>query len=597
MTAVTLIYALAFAAYLSLAVRILRRTPRTALHWSCAAVLIALAVWSVEDIVHGMTSAPKNLAWIFGCIGSLGWISFASIHLTFAMVLTGRQRLLRTWPVLVAFILPPALFIYAQVAGKLTRAYTLTGDYVLTNYGWKTIWSNTFWVPSYYAYYALYTLASLYLILRLWRSARTFRARKQAGLILSTGLVSLVLGTVTDVILPQFAYLGVPDLAGALCLIWAGGIYFAVTRYGLMSVTPQAAAREIIATMADALFLLTPEGGVAIANQGAANLLGRDSRELRGQEAEQFFAAPDQFRQALARVGDEVALTALELECRGRDGRTIPVSVSSRLMRDRAGETVGSVWVLRDITARREAERRQAQLLAAVEDSNRELSSFAHVVSHDLKAPLRAIDSLLKWLVADYGERLDAEGRGVVDLLLARVKRMHDLIDGILEYSRAGRSLEEVADVDLSAVVSDVVDALTPPEHVSVALDGRFPVVRASRVKLEQVFQNLLSNAIKYSDKPQGFIRVGCSDEGEYWKFAVSDNGPGIAQRDQERVFELFHTLAPRDQSDSTGVGLAVVKKIVETYGGRVWVESEVGKGSAFYFTLPKAAVRGSVQS
>jgi two-component system sensor kinase FixL len=597
MTAVTLIYALAFAAYLSLAVRILRRTPRTALHWSCAAVLIALAVWSVEDVVHGMTSAPKSLAWTFGCIGSFGWISFASIHLTFAMVLTRRQRLLRTWPVLAALILPPALFIYAQIAGKLSGAYTLTGDYVLTSYGWKTVWANTLWVPSYYAYYALYTLTSLYLIFRLWRSARTFRVRKQAGLILSTGLISLVLGTVTDVVLPQFAYVGFPDLAGALCLIWAGGIYFAVTRYGLMSVTPQAAAREIIATMADALLLLTPEGGVAIANQGAADLLGRDSGELRGQEAGQFFAAPDQFRQALARVGDEVALTALELECRGRGGRTIPVSVSSRLMRDRAGETIGSVWVLRDVTARREAEQRQAQLLAAVEDSNRELSSFAHVVSHDLKAPLRAIDSLLKWLVAYYGERLDAEGRGVVNLLLARVKRMHDLIDGILEYSRAGRALEEMADVDLATLVPDGVSALTPPEHVSVSLDGEFPVVRLSRVKLEQVFQNLLANAIKYSDKPQGLIRVGCSDVGECWKFAVSDNGPGIAEKDQERIFELFQTLAPQDQSDSTGVGLAVVKKIVETYGGRVWVESKNGEGSTFYFTLPKPGVAGGVQS
>ena len=267
-------------------------------------------------------------------------------------------------------------------------------------------------------------------------------------------------------------------------------------------------------------------------------------------------------------------------------------------MRDKAGETVGSVWVLRDITARREAEQRQAQLLAEVEGMNRELNSFAHVVSHDLKAPLRAVDSLLKWLVTDYGERFDSEGKEMVNLLLARVKRMHDLIDGILQYSRAGRALEEVAEVDLGAVVPEVIGALAPPGHISIVVDGRFPVVPASRVKLEQVFQNLLSNAIKYTDKPQGLVRVECCEDGGCWKFSVGDNGPGIADKDQERVFQLFQTLKPRDQSDSTGVGLAVVKKIVvEMYGGRVWVESKLGEGSTFYFTLPKPAAADNAQS
>ena len=593
MTSITLVYSLALVAYCSLAIRLFRRTPRTALHWATIAVLVALAFWSVEDIVHGMTAAPESLVWVFGCIGAVGWVGFASLHVVFALVLTGRLRLLRSPPVVLALALPPLVLIAAQIYGMVTGHYTLIGDYIKTGNGWKTVWAKSFWVPVYYVYYGTYTIASLLLIFRMWRTVKTYRERRQAGLILTSGLVTLVLGTVTDVVLPQVAFFGLPDLAGALCLIWAGGLYFAVTRYGLMSVTPQGAAREIIATMADALFLLTPEGKVAIANNGASSLLGKDSRELRGQPAEQFFADPDQFRQALARVGEVVALTALELGCRGREGRIIPVSVSSRLMRDKAGETVGSVWVLRDVTARHEAEQRQAQLLSEVEGMNRELNSFAYVVSHDLKAPLRAIDSLAKWLAADYEDKFDDEGRMQLNLLLGRVKRMHDLIDGILQYSRAGRAVEEDADADLGAVVPAVVDALAPPDHVSIAVDGRLPVVRASRVKLEQVFQNLLSNAIKYTDKPRGQIRVGCCEEGRWWKFAVSDNGPGIEAKDRERVFQLFQTLKPRDQSDSTGVGLAVVKKIVETYGGRVWVESEVGEGSTFYFTLPKKTTPG----
>lgn len=241
------------------------------------------------------------------------------------------------------------------------------------------------------------------------------------------------------------------------------------------------------------------------------------------------------------------------------------------------------------LTARKRAEERQAQLLKQVEAANQELADFAHVVSHDLKAPLRAIDSLVKWLAADYRDKFDDEGREQLHLLLGRVKRMHDLIDGILQYSRAGRIREELVEVDVAELVSEVIDMLSPPSHIRVAVETPLPTVIIERTRITQVFQNLLSNAIKYMDKPEGQVRIGCAEEGGFWKCYVSDNGPGIEEKDQLRVFQLFQTLKPRDRADSTGVGLAVVKKAVEMYGGRVWIESRVGEGSSFYFTLPKA--------
>jgi signal transduction histidine kinase len=240
------------------------------------------------------------------------------------------------------------------------------------------------------------------------------------------------------------------------------------------------------------------------------------------------------------------------------------------------------------LTARKRAEERQAQLLKQVEAANQELDDFAHVVSHDLKAPLRAIDSLAKWLAADYGDRFDGEGRGQLNLLLGRVRRMHDLIDGILQYSRAGRIREELVEVDVAELVPEVIDMLSPPSHIRVAVETPLPTVVIERTRIVQVFQNLLSNAIKYMDKPEGLVRVGCAEEGGFWKFYVSDNGPGIEEKDQQRVFLLFQTLKPRDRADSTGVGLAVVKKAVEMYGGKVWIESKLGAGSTFNFTLPK---------
>jgi PAS domain S-box-containing protein len=591
MTAVTLVYALALAAYLSLAVRVLRRRPRTLLHWSCAAVLVALALWSVEDVVHGMTAAPKSLAWVFGCIGSLGWGSFASIHLAFAMVLTRRLKLLRSWPVRLALVLPPVLFISVQIVGKLTGGNALTGDYILTGYGWQTIWSNTPWVPSYYAYYTLYTLAALFLIFRLWRSAKTYRERKQAGLILSTGVITLVLGTVTDVVLPQFRYFGLPNLAGALCLIWAGGLYFAVTRYGLMSVTAQGAAREIIATMADALLLLTPEGSIVIANQGASDLLGRDAGELRGQEAERFFADPVQFRQALVRVGEGVALTALELECRDRNGRIIPVSVSSRLMRDKAGEMVGSVWVLRDITARREAEQRQAQLLRQVEAANQDLADFAHVVAHDLKNPLCAVIGFTGPLTAAHVRLSDRDVSESLQAIGQSAWKMSSIIDELLLLAEVREAEVEKQPVEMTAVVAGAVQRLshmTAEYGPEIAMPGQWPAALGYGPWLEEVWANYLSNAMKYGGEPPR-LELGADTTDDKVRFWVTDNGPGLTPEQQLRLFMAF-TRLHQARATGQGLGLSIVRRIMEKLGGEAWVESEPGKGSRFGFTLPRAA-------
>ena len=165
---------------------------------------------------------------------------------------------------------------------------------------------------------------------------------------------------------------------------------------------------------------------------------------------------------------------------------------------------------------------------------------------------------------------------------------MDGLIDGILQYSQVGRVKEVAVEVDLNRLVREVIDLLAPPQHITVSLENSLPTVRVEPTRIQQVFQNLLSNAIKYMDKPEGEIRISCGAEGKQWKFSISDNGPGIDRQHFEKIFQLFQTLAPRDRVESTGVGLALVKKIVEMYGGRVWVKSTVGQGSAFLFTLPR---------
>jgi two-component system, LuxR family, sensor kinase FixL len=268
-----------------------------------------------------------------------------------------------------------------------------------------------------------------------------------------------------------------------------------------------------------------------------------------------------------------------------KDGRTLECHSQPQVI---DGRVVGRIWALRDTTERRQAEQLQNQLLQKMSQINEELSHFAYVVSHDLKAPLRGITFIIEWLCEDYGDRLGDEAKVQMQLLRSRVNRMHNLIEGVLQYSRVGRIKEEVGPVDLNELLPMVLDLLAPPDHVRVFVPAGLPILAGERTRITQVFQNLLSNAVKFLDKPRGEVRVGCTGRGAWWEFHVTDNGRGIEAKHFERIFRIFQTLDPKDEYESTGVGLTLVKKIVELYGGRVWVESEVGRGSTFFFTWPR---------
>lgn len=223
----------------------------------------------------------------------------------------------------------------------------------------------------------------------------------------------------------------------------------------------------------------------------------------------------------------------------------------------------------------------------ALRVSNTDLEQFAYVASHDLRAPLRGIANISEWLEDDLGAQVTPSVKRHLLALRGRVRRLEALISGIAAYSRAGRCEEAVESIDVGRLVRQCVDLVAPPPEVTVSI-GPMPTLVAPRTPLQQIFMNLLSNAIKHGAPGGGAIQVEASEEPDKWRFSVSDNGPGIAAEYHEKIFALFQTLAPRDKVEGTGIGLAVVKKLTDRYGGEVRVASRRGEGATFSFTWPK---------
>jgi len=324
--------------------------------------------------------------------------------------------------------------------------------------------------------------------------------------------------------------------------------------------------------------------------------------ELLGQPflPEKFWYDPSEGKRFLMEL-EERSIESRELILKTSRGKKIYVTIFPSLTKDSYGQINGSQGIVYDVTAKKELmalrkaeeelEKVNKDLESAVRElshANEELREFAHIIAHDLKTPLRAIGTLADWLSKDYADKFDEQGKEKIRLLVKRAMQMSALIDDILRYSKVGHAISEKRRVDLNSVLSEVIVGIAPPENIDITVENELPVLLCERAQILQVFQNLLGNAVKYMDKPRGQIRIDCVEEDAFWKFSVTDNGPGIEKRHFERIFKLFQTLSPSEKVENTGIGLSIVKKIIELNGGSVSVESEVGEGSTFVFTLPK---------
>lgn len=264
------------------------------------------------------------------------------------------------------------------------------------------------------------------------------------------------------------------------------------------------------------------------------------------------------------------------------------LAMGKAVSHQRNGKPYRIVGTHQDITERKNAEQKLANYAQELEKINGELDKFAYIVSHDLKAPLRAINNLSEWIEEDLGENVDEDIKEQMRLLRGRVRRMEGLINGILSYSRAGRINSNLKEVNLNELLQGILDTLPVNNNFEIAINSQMPTLLTTELELEQVFANFISNALKYNDAENPYIKVDYRENGSFYHFWVEDNGPGVEEEFQEKVFEIFQTLQARDLVESTGVGLAIVKKIVEEKGGKVWVESKPYAQTRFCFSWPK---------
>ena len=251
------------------------------------------------------------------------------------------------------------------------------------------------------------------------------------------------------------------------------------------------------------------------------------------------------------------------------------------------GETTHFIGIQNDVTERMEFENERTQLMQRIIQSNEELEEFAHFISHDLRAPLRGIHSLATLLLEGQNTAKSSEDEEILNLMIYSVERMHNLIENLLEYARTGKTKDPIVDSPLADILDEIQSLLSPPDSITISYDRELPSLTGQRTLIAQVFQNLISNAIKYNDKEAGSIDICFEADDDHYHIAVKDNGPGIAPKYHKKIFGLFERLETDQNVESTGVGLALVKKITEQHGGRVSIESEFGQGSTFIVSWP----------
>ena len=345
---------------------------------------------------------------------------------------------------------------------------------------------------------------------------------------------------------------------------------------------------NIISNMNLGLVEVDPEDEILMVNQSFIEMTGYSEEELIGIKGKEVLPILEDRDLMKEKVIDRKKgkTESYELRIRNKQGDLKYWLVSGAPNYDLNGKIIGSIGINFDITEIKNLQLQKENLLKKLEKSNDELHEYAHVVSHDLKSPLRSINALVSWIKADNKGKIDETSLQNFAHIETTLEKMEQLITDVLEYSSIGSDDSEKVEVDINLMVNDLIKILYIPTHIKVNILKTLPSIKVHKIKLQQVFQNLISNAIKFLDKEVGVIDINVEELNNHYKFSIKDNGIGIDKKFHDKIFKIFHAL--NKSKDSTGIGLSIVKKIIELHEGDIWLESEPTVGTTFYFTLKK---------
>lgn len=631
----------AFLAYLYLLVFVLWKNPKALINRACAAFLACLAVWSFGFIFIHNLYASKDTARFFMNIASVGWSSFSTVFLWFSLIFVKKKKVLKRKIFYVSLFILPLLFIYKQWTDFLIV------DYSRQSYGWASIWSESIWPYIFYAYYLSFMGAGLYLVFNFRKKTEKPNEKKQAVIIFTTTLISLIIGSLTDVLLPRLDIHTIPNMASILVLIWGGGLVCAIERYKFMALTPAMAANDIISTMTDSLILLSPSATIMTVNQYTLDLLGYKKSELIGQPVDTIFTGKIPFKgRRIGKFMEEDPVRDYEMTYKTKSGKRIPVSFSGSVMRNKEGELVGIVGIARDIAERKKAEEKERELTRAAEAAARierervleligayikleetqdmlvqagkmaAVGQLASGVAHEVKNPLAIIIQGVNYLE----KKLSPEQKDVFKILgimKESVGRADNIIKSILDFSKITKLA--LRPEDINSILEDSLTLVKQGgsfEGIEVIKETKQDIskVLIDKNKMEQVFVNLFLNAVQAMPRGGKLIirsyetqledaRRGIGRRGEDYfgtgervvMVEIEDTGIGISKEISGRIFDPFFTT--KGPGGGTGLGLSITHNIIDMHRSLIDVQSQVGKGTKVIITLRIAKYKMEVQN
>ena len=619
MSILALLHFFSFLVYLYMAGFVLYKNPKALLNRVCALLLLCFVIWSfgamfISDVIYS-----KDTARLAMNIYSIGWCSFAGFSLWFDLVFAKKEKVLKKKITYILLFLPAAFFIYKQWTNFLIV------DYISQPYGWSYAWSKSIWRLLFYIYYSSYMLYGLYLIFDYGRKTKRLREKKQTNVIFITTLISLILGSIGNTLLQELNIHRLPALADVFALIWLVGLVYTITRYGLMTISPETAANNILATMDDSLILLDPDSQIITVNQATLDLLGYKKQELIGSPVTAIFSDGDYVKrfQELMQKG---SIRDYDTFYRTSSKEKIPVSLFMSLLKDKAGELAGIVCIAKDMREIRRLMQKEKELAIAATAAEVERRRAAELekLNQDLKdTQVQLIQSAKMAAVGQLGAGVAHELNnplggilGYAQFILEKIKRPEfspqdfkscikymesierestrckGIVESLLKFSRRPISPQpELIDVALAinetlAIIGHQLKLknITLTTDIPEGLDKVFGITN----QLQQVFTNLILNA-QQAMPEGGQLKIAARNILGENKVEIefTDTGCGISEEHLKHIFEPFFTTKQKEKG--TGLGLAVSYQLIQEHKGTIEINSQVGKGTTVRVILPIA--------